>query len=151
MIRREEAKKNGSMSDEDEDSDIEGNPNGNSPKKVNPLSREQMIECASKLMTLQKGSREFDDMLGMFGALGFNKKNVKSVLEIEKQHLNRSESVSGSNSNSNSKSNSNSNSASASIHGSPSKLGSIPEEEAGFKNHNHNRNGGATEFMIDDD
>jgi len=151
MIRREEAKKNGVgvMDDEDEDSDIEGNPNGNSPKKVGPMSREQMIECASKLMTLQKGSREFDDMLGMFGALGFNKQNVKSVLEIEKQQQQKSQSQSQSGSSSPSKEYSN--------NGGRSRLGSIPEENVNDdynRNDNHNRNvrsGPSMDFMIDDD
>jgi len=67
--------------DDDEDDDLSS---GQVKKAAAPLSRAQMISCASKLMTLQQGSQQFDAMLDMFGALGFNKENVKSVLEIEK-------------------------------------------------------------------
>ena len=106
-----------------------------------------MIECASKLMTLQSGTHEFNSMLGMFGALGFNKQNVQSVLQIEKQHQN------GSNHN---------RSPSRSGTGSPSKaasredtLTSIPEEDVDLnndRNRNRNRAGPAADsFMIDDD
>ena len=48
------------------------------------MNREQMIECASKLLTLKQGSELFENMLEMFAALGFNEVNVKSILE-EKQ------------------------------------------------------------------
>merc|ERR1711897_19533 len=68
--------------EEDEDDDIGPKQRKN---RVEPMSRDQMIQCASKLMTLQQGSQQFDNMLDMFGALGFNKQNVKSVLEIEKK------------------------------------------------------------------
>eukprot|EP01083_Nonionella_stella_P089840 250872_1 len=77
----ESEKKQQENMEDDEDDDMN---QVNSNSKVEVLSREQMIECASKLMTLQKGSEQFDNMLDMFGALGFNKKNVKSVLQIEK-------------------------------------------------------------------
>eukprot|EP01084_Bolivina_argentea_P303265 523550_1 len=51
--------------DDDDDDDINNN--------IKPLNREQMIQCAAKLMTLQQGTQQFDSMLDMFGALGFNK------------------------------------------------------------------------------
>lgn len=90
QAKREEMKKSGMEHEEDEDDDICFNNNANAKKKVEPLSREQMIECASKLMTLQQGTEQYDNMLDMFGALGFNKKNVKSVLEIEKKQQSNS-------------------------------------------------------------
>jgi len=93
--REKEMKKNGGGmdndyydDDDDEDDDISGIDNKRKIKKVEPMSREQMIECANKLMTLQQGSEQFDNMLNMFGALGFNKANVKSVLKIEKEQNN---------------------------------------------------------------
>ena len=71
--------------DEDEDDDIAA------PMKqcqqVAPLSRDQMIECATKLMTLQQGSDNFNNMLHQFGALGFNKSNLTKVLQIEKEQI----------------------------------------------------------------
>lgn len=145
MLRRDEAKQNLLASDdEDEDSDIEGNPMGNSPKKVEPMSRAQMIECASKLMTLQQGSHEFDSMLGMFGALGFNKENVKSVLEIEKQQSAASHSNSNHNSNSHDDRDHALRRLSHSSSGSPSReptLNSIPEEDVDLGDrHRNDRN-----------
>merc|ERR1719384_270622 len=85
MAKREEMKQNNNLS-EDEDDDIVDAQN---QKKVEVLSREQMIECSKKLMTLQQGTEAFDNMLDMFGALGFNKKNISKVLEIEKQQSNK--------------------------------------------------------------
>ena len=84
-MKKEEMKKNTMMNDHDYDEDDDINPKSNSKPKQGVMSREQMIECASKLMTLQQGSEQFDNMLDMFGALGFNKANVKSVLEIERK------------------------------------------------------------------
>merc|ERR1712228_485647 len=52
-----------------------------------PMSRDQMIECATKLMTLQQGSDNFNNMLHQFGALGFNKSNLTKVLQIEKEQI----------------------------------------------------------------
>jgi len=96
QLKKEEMKKNAMAHehehDDDEDDDIgfdaddeTGVRGGGGARKIEPLSREQMIECASKLMTLQQGTQQFDKMLDMFGALGFNKNNVKSVLDIEKK------------------------------------------------------------------
>merc|ERR1712048_712162 len=57
--------------------------------KVSPLSRDQTIECATKLMTLQQGSDNFNNMLHQFGALGFNKSNLSKVLKIEKEQIHK--------------------------------------------------------------
>mmetsp|Transcript_10557 Transcript_10557/g.9549 ORF Transcript_10557/g.9549 Transcript_10557/m.9549 type:complete len:396 (+) Transcript_10557:62-1249(+) len=100
-MKQDEMKKNNQTmneyDDDDEDDDIKpfksnggNNSNSNSKPNVGVMSREQMIECASKLMTLQQGSEQFDNMLDMFGTLGFNKSNVKSVLEIEEKQKDQS-------------------------------------------------------------
>ena len=83
----EKAKMDEEDEEEDEDDDISKDMNSNC--KVAPMSRDQMIECATKLMTLQQGSDPFNNMLRQFGALGFNKSNLTKVLKIEKEQIHK--------------------------------------------------------------
>ncbi|ETO30818.1 hypothetical protein RFI_06302 [Reticulomyxa filosa] len=58
-------------------------------KKTKPLklNDRQMAACANRLLQEQKGSDTYDEMLNMFKCLGFNAKNMKKVVDSQKNAM----------------------------------------------------------------
>jgi len=64
---------------------------------VKGLNRNQMIECAKSLLNEQKGSKQYEDMLKMFGTLGLNANNMKTVIDSTPKENNNNSNINHSN------------------------------------------------------
>jgi len=89
---------NEKQDNQNEDNNNNENKNNNGETAaVKGLNRNQMIECAKSLLNEQKGSKQYEDMLKMFGTLGLNANNMKTVIDSTPKENNNNSNINHSN------------------------------------------------------